>query len=61
MTRPEIEPRSPGQLANTLPTKPMSSIYIYIGFFDLVSFFNSTSNTVGYLMAKQLLENNRNN
>ena len=31
MTRPEIEPRSPGPLANTLPTRPMSRfIYIYI-------------------------------
>ena len=24
MARPEIEPRSPGPLANTLPTRPMS-------------------------------------
>ena len=24
MTRPGIEPRSPGPLANTLPTRPMS-------------------------------------
>ena len=23
MTRPEIEPRSPGPLVNTLPTRPM--------------------------------------
>ena len=30
MTRPGIEPRSPGPLANTLPTRPMSRLYIYI-------------------------------
>ena len=26
MTRPAIEPRSPGPLANTLPTRPMSTL-----------------------------------
>ena len=30
MTRPGIEPRSPGPLANTLTARPMSDIYIYI-------------------------------
>ena len=30
MTRPGIEPRSPGPLANTLPTSPMSRLEIYI-------------------------------
>ena len=30
MTRPGIEPRSPGPLANTLTARPMSEIYIYI-------------------------------
>ena len=39
MTRPGIEPRSPGPLANTLTPRPMSGkkkyiyIYIYIYFF----------------------------
>ena len=28
MTRPGIEPRSPGPLANTLTARPMSGIYI---------------------------------
>ena len=28
MTRPGIEPMSPGPLANTLPTRPMSRLYI---------------------------------
>ena len=30
MTRPGIEPRSPGPLANTLATRPYIYIYIYI-------------------------------
>ena len=30
MTRPGIEPRSPGPLANTLTAGPMSRLYIYI-------------------------------
>ena len=30
MTRPGIEPRSPGPLANTLTAWPMSDIYIYV-------------------------------
>ena len=31
MTRPGIEPRSPGRLANTLTPRPMSgTIYIYM-------------------------------
>ena len=30
MTRPRIEPRSPGPLANTLTARPMSGIYIDI-------------------------------
>ena len=30
MTRPGIEPRSPGPLANTLTARPMSGKYIYI-------------------------------
>ena len=34
MTRPRIEPRSPGPLANTLPT---------IVWFDMISLFNGTS------------------
>ena len=29
MTRPGIEPRSPGPLANTLTARPMSGDYIY--------------------------------
>ena len=28
MMRPGIEPRSPGPLANTLPTRPMSQLYL---------------------------------
>ena len=28
ITRPGIEPRSPGPLVNTLPTRPMRSIFI---------------------------------
>ena len=28
MTRPGIEPRSPGPLASTQPTSPMSRLYI---------------------------------
>ena len=27
MTRPRMEPRSPGPLANTLPTRPMMQVY----------------------------------
>ena len=38
MTRPGIEPRSPGRLANTLTARPMSGInrnvYILPPFFD---------------------------
>ena len=30
MTRPGIEPRSPGPLANTLTIMPIAGIYIYI-------------------------------
>ena len=30
MIRPGIEPRSPGPLANTLPTRPMSAITILL-------------------------------
>ena len=34
MTRPGIEPRSPGPLANTLPTRPMSRVDGKIHFFS---------------------------
>ena len=38
MTRPGIEPRSPGPLANTLPTRPMSwSFRDFFEFFDKIS------------------------
>ena len=38
MTRPEIEPRSPGPLVNTLLIKPMIPLYIYIYIFtNLIS------------------------
>ena len=43
MTGPEIEPRSPRSLANTLPTRPMGCyIYIYIYIYIYMYIYNTT-------------------
>ena len=41
MTRPGIEPRSPGPLANTLTAGPMSHIYIYIYIYIYINFIKN--------------------
>ena len=41
MTRPGIEPRSPGPLANTLTAGPMSRYYIYILYIYIYNDFKS--------------------
>ena len=49
MTRPGIEPRSPGSLTNTLPTRPMSRevlilLFIFFQFYSVVSQASKVNN-----------------
>ena len=51
MTRPGIEPRSPGPLANTLTARPMSGVYIYI--YIYIVFFGPVKPELGVIPSGQ--------
>ena len=54
MTRPGIEPRSPGRLANTLTAGPMSGYKIKLTRFQLASSSANTSSDVAGWLASAL-------
>ena len=75
MTQPGIEPRSPGPLANTLPTRPMSREYMVLRnyfyllivahlqvvyrFMGWLLSFYGISAFIGYLTPNQFLNKNQ--
>ena len=56
MTRPGIEPRSPGPLANTLTARPMSGIIIIIIIYSLEFFTSNYRSFTGVWETASLLK-----
>ena len=44
MTQPGIEPRSPGPLANTLPTRPMNMFLMFRFYYLFIKFYKWNDN-----------------
>ena len=47
MTQPGIEPRSPGPLANTLTSRPMSGVY-YHSSVEFIAYYHSSVEFITY-------------